>query len=190
VGLPQRALGRSGLAVSGVGFGCMGMTSVYGPPRDKREMTALPRSAVERGVTFFDTAESYSLGLNEELVCEALSPLRGTVTIATKFGFKFDATGGPQPIGLPKASPMPVSAAPSSGRRTVWLVGRGFRVLRFGNEEVLTNIDGVIAAIAAAIRGCGGARTYTSPAPRGRERLKALRSDRRLAMFPLSGNLL
>jgi very-short-patch-repair endonuclease len=78
----------------------------------------------------------------------------------------------------------------AEARRTAWLAGRGFRVLRFGNEAVLTNIDGVIAAIAAAIAVAAAPPTYTSPAPRGRERLTAVRSDRRLAMFPLSGNLL
>ena len=93
-----RVLGRSGLEVSAVGFGCMGMSTQYGPAGDKQEMIALVRTAVERGVTFFDTAESYGPFVNEALVGEALSPFRGRVVIATKFGFKIDSGG--QSVGL------------------------------------------------------------------------------------------
>jgi aryl-alcohol dehydrogenase-like predicted oxidoreductase len=82
-----RTLGKSGLEVSAVGLGCMGMSFGYGPPADKQEMISLLRTAVERGVTFFDTAEVYGPFTNEELVGEALSPLRDRVVIATKFGF-------------------------------------------------------------------------------------------------------
>jgi aryl-alcohol dehydrogenase-like predicted oxidoreductase len=85
--MQKRKLGRSGLEVSAIGLGCMGMSFSYGPPKDKQEMTALLRAAVERGVTFFDTAEVYGPFTNEELVGEALSPFRGQVVIATKFGF-------------------------------------------------------------------------------------------------------
>ncbi len=85
--MQQRILGNSGLAVSAIGLGCMGMSFSYGPPRDKDEMVALLRAAVERGVTFFDTAEVYGPFINEELVGEALAPLRDRVVIATKFGF-------------------------------------------------------------------------------------------------------
>jgi aryl-alcohol dehydrogenase-like predicted oxidoreductase len=92
--MKKRKLGNSGLEVSAVGLGCMGMSSSYGPPADKQEMISLLRSAVERGVTFFDTAEVYGPFANEELVGEALSPLREHVVIATKFGFKLDAPGG------------------------------------------------------------------------------------------------
>jgi aryl-alcohol dehydrogenase-like predicted oxidoreductase len=80
-------LGKSGLEVSALGLGCMGMSFSYGPPKDKQEMIALLRTAVERGVTFFDTAEVYGPFTNEELVGEALAPLRDRVVIATKFGF-------------------------------------------------------------------------------------------------------
>jgi aryl-alcohol dehydrogenase-like predicted oxidoreductase len=80
-------LGRSNLEVSAIGLGCMGMSWSYGPPKDKQEMTSLLRAAVERGVTFFDTAEVYGPLLNEELVGDALAPFRGQVAIATKFGF-------------------------------------------------------------------------------------------------------
>jgi len=85
-----RQLGRSGLTVSALGLGCMGMSANYGPPADKQEMIALIRAAVERGVTFFDTAEVYGPFVNEELVGEALAPFKGQVSIATKFGFDLD----------------------------------------------------------------------------------------------------
>src|ERR1700694_1350440 len=85
--MQKRMLGKSGLEVSTLGLGCMGMSFSYGPPKDKQEMIALLRTAVERGVTFFDTAEVYGPFTNEELVGEALSPLRDRVVIATKFGF-------------------------------------------------------------------------------------------------------
>ena len=85
--MEKRKLGNSGLEVSALGLGCMGMSFSYGPPKDKQEMTALLRGAVERGITFFDTAEVYGPFLNEELVGEALAPVRKQVVIATKFGF-------------------------------------------------------------------------------------------------------
>jgi aryl-alcohol dehydrogenase-like predicted oxidoreductase len=85
--MQKRKLGKSGLEVSALGLGCMGMSFSYGPPKDKREMTSLLRAAVERGITFFDTAEVYGPFLNEELVGEALAPFRDRVAIATKFGF-------------------------------------------------------------------------------------------------------
>ena len=85
--MQKRILGKSGLEVSAIGLGCMGMSFSYGPPKDRQEMIALMRTAVERGVTFFDTAEVYGPFTNEELVGEALAPLRDRVVIATKFGF-------------------------------------------------------------------------------------------------------
>src|SRR6266498_3342345 len=91
--MQKRTLGNSNLEVSALGLGCMGMSYGYGPAHDKQEMIALIRSAVERGVTFFDTAEAYGPFINEELVGEALAPVRDQVVIATKFGFKFDADG-------------------------------------------------------------------------------------------------
>ena len=94
--LKKRTLGTSGLTVSAVGLGCMGMTHGYPPFPDKREMIALIRQAVERGVTLFDTAEIYGPFANEELVGEALAPVRDQVAIATKFGFKIDAATGQQ----------------------------------------------------------------------------------------------
>jgi len=86
--MQKRKLGKTNLEVSAIGLGCMGMTFAYGPPGDKQEMISLIRSAVERGVTFFDTAEAYGPFTNEELVGEALAPFRKQVVIATKFGFK------------------------------------------------------------------------------------------------------
>ena len=95
----KRVLGTSGLEVSAIGLGCMGMSQSYGPPPgDRQEMIALLWSAVEHGITFFDTAEVYGPFVNEELVGEALAPFRDQVVIATKFGFAFDS-GGRQ-VGL------------------------------------------------------------------------------------------
>ena len=91
--MKKRRLGNSGLEVSALGLGCMGMSIAYGQPGDKQEMIALIRKAVERGVTFFDTAELYGPYTNEELVGEALAPFRGNVVIATKFGIKIDPGG-------------------------------------------------------------------------------------------------
>jgi aryl-alcohol dehydrogenase-like predicted oxidoreductase len=85
--MQKRKLGNSGLEVSALGLGCMGMSWSYGAPKDKQEMISLIRAAVERGVTFFDTAEVYGPLVNEELVGEALVPFRGQVVIATKFGW-------------------------------------------------------------------------------------------------------
>lgn len=91
--MQKRKLGKSNLEVSAIGLGCMGMSFGYGPPADKQEMIKLIHSAVEQGVTFFDTAEVYGPFTNEELVGEALAPLRNQVVIATKFGFKPAADG-------------------------------------------------------------------------------------------------
>jgi len=97
--MQKRKLGKSGLEVSALGLGCMGMSFGFGPAGDKKEMIAVIRAAVERGVTFFDTAEVYGPFTNEELVGEALAPYRGEVVIATKFGFKLDPISGKQ-VGL------------------------------------------------------------------------------------------
>src|SRR5213592_1583338 len=96
--MKKRKLGKTGLEVSAIGLGCMGMSFGYGPPKDKQEMISLIRKAVELGVTFFDTAEVYGPFVNEELVGEALAPMRGSVVIATKFAFAFDDDG--RQIGL------------------------------------------------------------------------------------------
>src|SRR5271163_2816301 len=98
--MQKRKLGGSGLEVSALGLGCMGMSFSYGPPKDIQEMTALLRTAVERGVTFFDTAEVYGPFTNEELVGEALAPFRKQVVIATKFGFDVSADTRPGTAGV------------------------------------------------------------------------------------------
>jgi len=98
--MQKRKLGKSGLEVSAIGLGCMGMSFGYGAAGDKQEMIGVIRSAVERGVTFFDTAEVYGPFTNEELVGEALAPFRGQVVIATKFGFRLKPNGEPGFTGL------------------------------------------------------------------------------------------
>ena len=100
--MQKRKLGKSNLEVSALGLGCMGMSFSYGPPKDKQEMTALLHAAVERGITFFDTAEVYGPFINEELVGEALAPFRKQVVIATKFGFDLNPDFDPRAM---KGSP-------------------------------------------------------------------------------------
>jgi aryl-alcohol dehydrogenase-like predicted oxidoreductase len=98
--MQKRTLGKSNLEVSALGLGCMGMSSAYGPAADKQEMLTLIRAAVARGITFFDTAEAYGPFVNEELVGEALAPVRKDVVIATKFGFDIDLDTGERRSGL------------------------------------------------------------------------------------------
>jgi aryl-alcohol dehydrogenase-like predicted oxidoreductase len=98
--MEKRRLNNSGLEVSAIGLGCMGMSSAYGPAKDKQEMITLIRAAVERGVTFFDTAEVYGIFANEELVGEALEPFNHQVVIATKFGWDIDLATGARTGGL------------------------------------------------------------------------------------------
>src|ERR1700759_3630846 len=98
--MKKRKLGTSGLTVSALGLGCMGMSGAYGPAHDKKEMIRLIHTAVERGVTFFDTAEVYGPWSNEELVGEALASFHDKVVIATKFGFDIDPKTGEQRSGL------------------------------------------------------------------------------------------
>jgi aryl-alcohol dehydrogenase-like predicted oxidoreductase len=103
--MQKRKLGKSDLEVSAIGLGCMGMSFSYGPPKDKKEMTDLLHAAVDRGITFFDTAEVYGPFLNEELAGEALAPFRGKVVIATKFGF--DLSGSDNRPGVPGLNSQP-----------------------------------------------------------------------------------
>ncbi len=103
--MQKRKLGKSNLEVSAIGLGCMGMSFSYGPPKDKQEMTSLLRAAVDRGITFFDTAEVYGPFTNEELVGEALAPFRKQVVIATKFGF--DLSGSDHRPGAPGLNSRP-----------------------------------------------------------------------------------
>ena len=113
--MQKRKLGKSGLEVSALGLGCMGMSFSYGPPKDKQQMTALLHTAVELGITFFDTAEVYGPFTNEELVGEALAPFRDRVVIATKFGF--DMTPGSDPRGM-KGAPA-LNSRPADIKRAV-----------------------------------------------------------------------
>ncbi len=106
--MQKRKLGNSGLEVSALGLGCMGMSFSYGPPKDKQEMISLIRTAVDRGITFFDTAEVYGPFTNEELVGEALAPVRDQVVIATKFGFDLSPDFDPRGMkGLPGLNSKP-----------------------------------------------------------------------------------
>ena len=114
--MQKRKLGKSNLEVSTLGLGCMGMSFSYGPPKDKKEMTDLLHAAVDRGVTFFDTAEVYGPWLNEELVGEALAPFRGKVVIATKFGF--DVSPDKDPRGM-KGVPPGVNSRPEHIKEAV-----------------------------------------------------------------------
>ena len=98
--MKKRKLGKSNLEVSAIDLGCMSMTGAYGAVVEKQEMISVIRAAVERGVTFFDTAQVYGPFANEELVGEALAPFLGQVVIATKFGFKFEHNGAPRMVGL------------------------------------------------------------------------------------------
>ena len=113
--MKKRKLGKSNLEVSAIGLGCMGMSFSYGPPKDKKEMTDLLHATVDRGITFFDTAEVYGPFLNEELLGEALAPYRGKVVIATKFGF--DLSPDLDPRGM-KGAPG-VNSRPEQIKRAV-----------------------------------------------------------------------
>jgi aryl-alcohol dehydrogenase-like predicted oxidoreductase len=117
--MKNRTLGKSGLKVSALGLGCMGMTSAYGPAADKGEMIKLLRAAHDRGLTHFDTAEAYGPFANEELVGEALQPIRDRVVIATKFGFDIDletASAVAGPIAL--ISSISIASIPKCRSRT------------------------------------------------------------------------
>jgi aryl-alcohol dehydrogenase-like predicted oxidoreductase len=113
--MQKRKLGKSGLEVSALGYGCMGMSFSYGPPKDTKEMTALLHAAVERGVTFFDTAQVYGPFTNEVLVGEALAPFRKQISIATKFGFDFSPDADSRGM---KGSPR-LNSAPAYIKETV-----------------------------------------------------------------------
>jgi aryl-alcohol dehydrogenase-like predicted oxidoreductase len=113
--MQKRTLGKDKLEVSALGLGCMGMSFSYGPPKDKSEMIDLLRAAVERGITFFDTAEVYGPFLNEDLLGEALAPYRGKVVIATKFGFDLRPDSDPRAVKGPPG----VNSRPEQIRRAV-----------------------------------------------------------------------
>ncbi len=146
--MERRTLGR-GLSVSALGFGCMGMSQSYGPaPGDRNEMIALIRAAVDRGVTFFDSAESYGPWTNEQLVGEALRPYRGAVTIATKFNWRFDETGEPQgQISRPEE----VQAAAEGSLRRLGVEALDLYYLHRVNPDVpIEDIAGAVGNLVAA----------------------------------------
>src|SRR5437667_9690969 len=105
--MQKRKLGKSNLEVSAIGLGCMGMRFSYGPPKDQREMTDLLHAAVDRGITFIDTAEAYGPLIHEELVGEALAPFQGKAVIATKFGFDLRGSDNPPASARLKSRPGP-----------------------------------------------------------------------------------
>ena len=121
--MQKRKLGKSGLEVSALGLGCMGMSFGYGPAKDKKEMISLLHAAVERGITFFDTAEIYGPFTNEELLGEALAPFRGQVVIATKFGFDLSPIWTPRDDGL--GWPEQSAGAHQAGRRGLAQASQG-----------------------------------------------------------------
>ena len=123
--MQKRKLGNSGLEVSAIGLGCMGLSSSLGPAVDRQHGVALIRSAVERDVTFFDTAEVYGPFTNEELVGEALAPVRDKVVIATKFGFESDADQKQTGLNSRPEHIKQVAEAPVSRSRIFWTFAVG-----------------------------------------------------------------
>jgi len=146
--MEQRTLGRD-LVVSAIGLGCMGMSQSYGPnPGDRQEMIALIRAAVDRGVTFFDTAEVYGPYLNEELVGQALAPVRDQVVIATKFGFRFDEAG--RQTGLVSRPEHITAAADGSLRRLGADVIDLYYQHRVNPDMPIEDVAGTVAELIAA----------------------------------------
>ena len=157
--MQTRTLGNSGLRVSAIGLGCMGMTSAYGPPANRQDMIALLRAAVDRGVTFFDTAESYGPFANEELVGEALAPLRDRVVIATKFGFDIDLQTGERRGGVNSRPEHIKAVAEAKGS---------------GNSAALPScgarVPGLAARLCRVTEPRSGARSGSEPLPEKRVR--------------------
>jgi aryl-alcohol dehydrogenase-like predicted oxidoreductase len=141
--MKKRNLGKSGLEVSAIGLGCMGMSFGYGPPKDKQEMISLLHAAVEHGVTFFDTAEVYGPFTNEELVGESLAPFREQVVIATKFGFKLDPASG-RSIGVDSRPEHVKEVAEASLRRLKTEVIDLFYQHRVDPEVAIEDVAGAV----------------------------------------------
>ena len=144
--MQKRQLGKSGLEVSAMGFGCMGLSHGYGPPVDNRAGIALIRTAVERGVTFFDTAEVYGPFTNEDLVGEALAPVRDAVVIATKFGFDVDPATAERRSGL-NSRPEHIKAVAEASLRRL----RTDRIDLFYQHRVDPDVP--IEDVAGAVKG-------------------------------------
>ena len=165
--MQKRKLGRSGLEVSAIGLGCMGMSFGYGPAKDNQEMIPVIRSALERGVTFFDTAEVYGPFTNEELVGEALAPLHGQVVIATKFGFKIDPASGRQ-AGLDSRPEHIKQAAEGSLKRLKVDAIDLFYQHRVDPDVPIEDVAGAVKDLiregkVKALRPFRGRREYDSP---------------------------
>jgi len=148
--MQKRILGKSGLEVSAIGLGCMGMSFSYGPPKDKQEMITLLRAAVDRGVTFFDTAEVYGPWTNEELVGEALSPVRDRVVIATKFGFNTTAGGRPGSHSVDSAPERIKAVADASLKRLKLEVIDLFYQHRVDPQVPIEDVAGAVKELIAA----------------------------------------
>lgn len=148
--MQKRKLGKGNLEVSAIGLGCMGMSFSYGPPKDKQEMIALIRAAVDRGVTFFDTAEVYGPYINEELVGEALAPVRDKVVIATKFGFALYADGRSGWQGLNSRPEHIKQAAEGSLKRLKTNVIDLFYQHRVDPEVPIEDVAGAVKDLIAA----------------------------------------
>ena len=148
--MQKRILGKSGLEVSAIGLGCMGMSFSYGPPKDKQEMITLLRAAVDRGVSFFDTAEVYGPWTNEELVGEALSPVRDRVVIATKFGFNTTAGGRPGSHSVDSAPERIKAVADASLKRLKLEVIDLFYQHRVDPQVPIEDVAGAVKELIAA----------------------------------------
>ena len=184
----KRQLGKSGLEVSALGLGCMGMSFGYGPPADKNEMISLIRSAVESGVTFFDTAEVYGPFTNEELVGEALAPMREQVVIATKFGFKPDPNGGPRWTGLDSRPEHIKEVADGSLKRLKIEVIDLFYQHRVDPEVPIEDVAGAVKDLiqkGEALRPVGSRRANHPPRAQGSAGCR--NPERIFAVDPRSG---
>ena len=169
--MKKRKLGNSGLEVSALGLGCMGMSFGYGPPPTSRRCIALIRAAVEQGVTFFDTAEVYGPFANEELVGEALAPFRGQVAIATKFGFEIDQTTGANRGGLNSRPEHIKAVAEASLKRLRVDAIDLFYQHRVDPDVPIEEVAGAVkdliqAGQGQALRPVGGRRADHPPGPR------------------------
>jgi aryl-alcohol dehydrogenase-like predicted oxidoreductase len=171
--MQKRKLGKSGLEVSALGLGCMGMSFGYGPAGDTKEMTALLRAAVDRGITFFDTAEAYGPYTNEELLGEALAPVRDRVVIATKFGFTF---GEPRGLSSRPAHIREVAEA-SLKRLKIDAIDLFYSTARSrGAEDVAGTVKDLIAKVRHFGLSEAGARRFAAPS---RQPVTALQSEHR-----------
>jgi len=148
--MQKRTLGKSGLEVSAIGLGCMGMSFSYGPPKDKQEMIKLLHAAVDRGITFFDTAEVYGPWTNEELVGEALSPVRDRVVIATKFGFNTIAGGRPGSLNVDSRPERIKAVADASLKRLKLEVIDLFYQHRVDPQVPIEEVAGAVKELIAA----------------------------------------